>query len=486
MTKRAAVYCRVSTEEQAREGVSLDLQRRRCVEAAISAGYEAEAVEVFVDDGYTGTSTDRPALQRFLADLDGFSALYVWKLDRFARSVRDCANMWSRFKDHGVTFVSVSDSIDLSTPTGRVFAHVASAFAEFEADVIRARVRDALDELQQAGRKLGKPPYGYTRQAPKEPLAEHPEEAPVLQRVFREYAAGLSLTDVALGLNADGIPTREGNRPWSPSGISRMLSRRAYRGEQVLSSGLVVPGDWPALVDAGTWQTVQDRLASNYSVPPPARVASISPILKCGLCGGSVNRHTANGGKQLSYRCATRTYTPDAHPPLFRSAAVTETAIWDFVLEQITDGHLSEGHRRAQERAQRNAQRETGSRLVATRDDLRARLQRNAEAYQAGAIDRETLVGMNLPLRTELAAVEKRLEAEKPAPTDLPRLTKKDLQALRVANPETQRRFLQAVFERVELHPTHLRFVWRGGTEPTNYPLPEKGTGRWPRKPTAR
>lgn len=110
----AALYLRVSTEEQAREGLSLSVQEERCREAALADG--AEQVRVFRDDGYSGTTLDRPALQELLASLEAVDVVYVWKLDRLSRSVRDMANLTAGFAETGVGLKSVFASFARCSP----------------------------------------------------------------------------------------------------------------------------------------------------------------------------------------------------------------------------------------------------------------------------------------------------------------------------------------------------------------------------------
>jgi DNA invertase Pin-like site-specific DNA recombinase len=150
MKKGVALYARVSSEQQ-----DTDLQIRELTEFAANKGWEVYRI---YEEKITGTTANRPQLKQMMADMKSgkFSIVLVWKLDRFARSLKDLLNLLEALKEHEVDFVSVKDLIDLTTPTGRLMAHLIGAFAEFEASIIRERVRAGLAHAKKRGRKLGR------------------------------------------------------------------------------------------------------------------------------------------------------------------------------------------------------------------------------------------------------------------------------------------------------------------------------------------
>ncbi len=133
------------------------MQIHELQEFAASRGWTIFAV---YEDTATGTNTNRPMFQKMMADARAkrFDVLAVWKLDRFARSLRDLVNHLQELTDLGIGFVSVKDAgIDLTTPTGRLLTHLLSAFSEFEASLIRMRVKSGLEQARRRGKRIGRP-----------------------------------------------------------------------------------------------------------------------------------------------------------------------------------------------------------------------------------------------------------------------------------------------------------------------------------------
>jgi DNA invertase Pin-like site-specific DNA recombinase len=137
-------YARVSTQDQ-----RLDVQQ----EALTRAGCE----KVF-EDTISGRVADRPRLQRTLDVLRRGDTLVVWKLDRLGRSVKHLVDLVSGFEQHGINFVSLTDSIDASTPAGRFFFHVMASLAEMERELTVERTRAGLETARQHERVGGRRP----------------------------------------------------------------------------------------------------------------------------------------------------------------------------------------------------------------------------------------------------------------------------------------------------------------------------------------
>lgn len=148
---RVAIYVRVSTADQ-----NLDLQMAELTCFAKARGW---LIHKIYADKASGTNDDRPQLKALMAAarMREFDVLLAWKLDRFARSLKNLLNMLQDLEAIGVTFVSLKDQLDLSTPSGRLMAQMIGAFAEFEVSLIRERVRSGLREAKRKGIVLGRP-----------------------------------------------------------------------------------------------------------------------------------------------------------------------------------------------------------------------------------------------------------------------------------------------------------------------------------------
>lgn len=154
MTIRVAIYARVSTINH---GQDVSLQTGELVQFAVARGWRV--ADEYVDAGVSGAKDSRPELNRLMADAKRrrFDAVLVWKLDRFGRSLRHLVNALAEFESLGIAFVSLSDNLDLSTPSGRLMFQIIGAMAEFERALIQERVRAGLRNARAKGRKLGRP-----------------------------------------------------------------------------------------------------------------------------------------------------------------------------------------------------------------------------------------------------------------------------------------------------------------------------------------
>lgn len=292
---RAAAYVRVSTDRQAKEGLSLDEQRRR-VEAHVAGQEGWKLVDTFIECGVSGRKDDRPELRRLLEAVDrgDLDAVVIPKLDRFGRSVRQLHENFARLDRAGVALVSLTESIDTSTSVGRLLRAVLAALAEFESDTIGDRVASVTAARAQSGKAHGRVPFGY-RPAGKEGIIVVPAEAAIVRRIFREYAAGVSQRQIARDLNREGIRAKM-NGEWVQGSISKVLSNPVYAGT-VRLNGDQYDGTHKAVIDSDTWRKAEQmRLATARSDggrgrTPTANHVLAGGLLRCG-CGAPMNAIT--------------------------------------------------------------------------------------------------------------------------------------------------------------------------------------------------
>lgn len=151
---RAAIYARVSTSNN---GQDPRMQTREIREYCERRAWQVAGE--YVDAGVSGAKDSRPELNRLIADAHGrrFDAVVVWKFDRFARSVSHLLRALETFNALGIAFVSLSEQIDTTTPTGRMIFTVLGAVAELERSLIAERVKAGLRNARAKGRHLGRP-----------------------------------------------------------------------------------------------------------------------------------------------------------------------------------------------------------------------------------------------------------------------------------------------------------------------------------------
>ena len=232
---RMVGYARVSTEEQAREGVSMDAQRERLAAFCTAQGCELVAIEC--DNGASGslTPSKRPGLARALArirsgEADGLLAL---KLDRISRSTRDVLDLVDGSRRKGWRLVSVAEQLDTGSAAGRLVVTVLAALAEMEREQVEERTRFALAEVARQGRGRSRfTPYGWrtaegnaeTRKGDRGRLVQHPEEQRVLRRMLRLREREHGVQAIADTLNEEAILTRAG-KPWTRQAVWSVMNR---------------------------------------------------------------------------------------------------------------------------------------------------------------------------------------------------------------------------------------------------------------------
>jgi DNA invertase Pin-like site-specific DNA recombinase len=238
MTKRTATaarligYVRVSTEDQASNGVSLEAQRKK-LEAYVELYDSGELVDLVIDEGQSAKTLKRPGLQRALAMLETGKAdgILIVKLDRLTRSVRDLGELLDRYFGEGkFALLSVADHIDTRTAGGRLVLNVLTSVAQWEREAIGERTKAALEHLRDAeGVALGGEALGWTRIEKTDAngrriVRKIRSEAATVARIRDLHAAGKSLRDIAAVLTAEGHPTKRGGR-WQAETVAKVVRR---------------------------------------------------------------------------------------------------------------------------------------------------------------------------------------------------------------------------------------------------------------------
>ncbi|MBM3268907.1 MAG: recombinase family protein [Candidatus Sericytochromatia bacterium] len=224
---KAIGYIRVSTEEQAEEGISLDAQRTALAAYCLMRGLEL--IEIVADPGVSAGKplTDRAGGRRVLEAVarDEVGAVVALKLDRLFRDCVDCLTVTAGWDKAAVALHLIDlggQAIDTSTAMGRFFLTVMAGAAEMERNLIRERTRTAMAELKRQGQAVSRPGYGQRIEAGR--LVNDEAEAAVIARARELRGAGLTLQGIADTLTAEGVPTKRGGT-WAPATVAGILKR---------------------------------------------------------------------------------------------------------------------------------------------------------------------------------------------------------------------------------------------------------------------
>jgi site-specific DNA recombinase len=311
------IYCRVSTKEQV-QNMSLTTQQRACMEYCERNGIEV--LEVFVDEGESAKTTDRPEFQRLLAycreQRGRVQHVVVYSINRFARNQHDHVVIRALLKGLGVTLRSVTEPIT-DTATGRMVEGVLAVIAEFDNNVRAERTIEGMRAALREGRWTFVPPIGYRRvleAGAHATIAPDPDRAPLVRLAFELMATGRhTKRDVLTEVTRQGLVTAR-NAPVSPQTFQQMLRNPIYCG------WLTVPkwgegrwrGDFEPIVDEALFNRVQAILdGRSVHLTPYKRNHPDFPLrcfVRCGLCDtpltGSWSR--ARSKRYAYYRCRCR------------------------------------------------------------------------------------------------------------------------------------------------------------------------------------
>ena len=231
---KTAIYTRVSTDDQVREGYSLEVQKEYLINYSKQQGYES--YDIYTDEGISAGSLQRPALQKLLKDakLGKFDLVLVYKIDRFSRKLKDLLELFERLESCGVGFKSVTEPFDTTNAAGKLMFQQLGSFAEFERNRLAERVFPGMLKSVQAGNWHGArySPFGYTYNKSAKLLEVNAAEAEIVRLIYRLYLEGKSVFDITEFLNRKKLKTRNAKQFYIKF-VSSILSNPIYIGKIV-------------------------------------------------------------------------------------------------------------------------------------------------------------------------------------------------------------------------------------------------------------
>ena len=331
-----AVYARQSVEKLG--SLSIETQIESCVRTLDGA------YTVYQDRGFSGKNTKRPAFTQLMQEVrDGkVSKVWVYRLDRFSRSLSDFGQLWAVLERHHVEFESVTEKFDTSTPSGRAMLNIIMAFAQLERETIAERVRDNYYHRFALGGWPGGPaPLGFDIGRITDSTGRHVptlvpnEQVNLIQRIYEAYLApGASCGSIAKQLTATGIPGIRRNG-WDNVAISRVLKNPVYvMADQeiyLFFAGKQIPVEQPVeaftgvfgchlvgkrdrsgtgrtaprlslanhsgVISSDTWLACQEKLNQNRQLDRThaGKYSWLSGLMKCARCGYSIKISCVHG-----------------------------------------------------------------------------------------------------------------------------------------------------------------------------------------------
>jgi DNA invertase Pin-like site-specific DNA recombinase len=275
--KKAAIYVRVSTEEQSMEGYSLDAQKSILQDYCVVEGWEV--ADIYEDDGHSGRNIKRPEYTRMMKEHDKWDVLLIHKIDRIHRNSRNFMNMMDDLNKKGKMFVSMSEAIDTTNALGRFVLDIIQRIAQLESEQIGERTyfgmrekAETITNTERESKTMGfNAPYGYVLNSGI--LVSVPEELAVVRGIFGEYLDGYTMDSIAYNLNMRGILTKKGN-PWNVFNIRNILHNPIYAGYMRWDDVLVKHFAQTA-ASSDEFNRVQDLVATKIRDPKKRSINKI-------------------------------------------------------------------------------------------------------------------------------------------------------------------------------------------------------------------
>lgn len=425
---RAALYTRVSTEDQAKN-YSIPSQLESMHKFAVEHGLEV--VKEFIDEGISGAVLDRPALSelRECARQKMIDAIIVYDPDRLSRKLVHLMVLVDEFERHGIELNFVTQSMGQS-PEDRMLFGMKGIFAEYERiKLLERTARGKLRKAREGKQPGGQPPYGYKLIDSKHVI--EPKEADVVHTVFDWLVKdGMKLRAIQHRLIRLGIPTRKGKAWWQRATLYRIVTDETYAGRwyynkhvdaptKTKAGGTIqilkpkeqwIPVEVPAIISREVFEAAQRQLAKNRELCSrnTKREYLLSGLLVCGNCGYKLNARAAR--ERTYYGCSSKKGNNRPKSCFAKNIRTDrlETVVWDTV------SHLLSQPKLIIEQVKDQGQHPTGAYLETSLDRVSQALERKEieadrmlDAYRIGAIDLPTLKRKMDAIKSERAGLSK-------------------------------------------------------------------------------
>jgi len=321
---KTAIYVRVSTEEQAKEGYSIRAQIDK-LKSYIQIK-DWTFYKVYADEGISGKNIEgRPAINELIADIKAgrVNNVLVYKIDRLTRSTRDLIDLAEIFKNHNCTFNSLMESIDTQTASGRMFLKIIGIFAEFERENIIERITLACEKKVREGYTLGNfvTSYGYDKAKGEKVQTVNPAEAEIVKEIYAMYIDGnMSYNAIAKNLNHRNIKPKLSEN-WSNPSVRSVLRNPNYIGKVRYAMDdkdryFEAEGKHEAIISEELFYEAQNKMEKikhKTHTKRPKADHYFSGTIYCGECGAKLKTHgeykTTDSGEKIvngGYLCPNK------------------------------------------------------------------------------------------------------------------------------------------------------------------------------------
>lgn len=451
-SKKAAIYIRVSTDAQREEGYSIDAQKEMLTAYCISKGIKA--YEYYIDGGFSGSNLDRPQLKKLISDIKAkkISCVLVYKLDRLSRSQKDTLYLIEDvFNPNGVDFISLNESMDTSTPLGRLMLGILSAFAQLERENIRERTRMGMKERIKSGLWPGggRIPFGYDYNSEKGILVPN-SDAETVRRIYDLYIEGYSPRRIAeiTGLKYERLAIQILKRKSNAGYIE-------YNGEEYL-------GKHEPIISLDKYNEAMELMRERSSLRNTESLHLLTGLLVCGECGAKM-RYQKWGKNGYKIVCYSR---DKSKKHLVKDESCKNELFWDYEIEDIILKDLFSAHlKKSTGIKQESTEKSVLKMLKEKKDSLEKKLKKLYNLYAED--DSDVLLETIEDLKKELLLAEKQIETEVTSNTIKKKIiaAKKKLDTLEdtweLMTLREQKNVIRSLIEKIVISPQNISIHYR-------------------------
>jgi DNA invertase Pin-like site-specific DNA recombinase len=509
----AVAYARVSTESQADDELPITAQLDEVRRFALNRGYEI--VEEFIDAGITGRTENRPEFTRLRKIISSgkaeFQAVIVWRSNRFARSSRIAQGFRFLLEQKNIRLFSVTEP-EMNGSIGVLMNGILDAFNEFYSAQLGEDTFRGMIAAAKAGYATGGvTPYGLKRVpiildsgAVKKKFEPHPSEAPIVRRIYKMYADGSGLHQIARLLNVDGVKTKKG-KDWELSSVHHILfkNREYYLGHIIFNRTKTIvkkriaykaPDEWiitenahEAIITPEMAEAV-DRRHGMTQKPQFQNIhgkSLLNGLIYCGKCGRRFVGSCAHSGKPENnirrwyYGCTAKKHAmkvdrSDLCTNIYVRQEVVEEAVLKEIQKSFCDPNVLKTmiEEAESELNQGQTDKELRARLLQTeKNDLEKRRNNLLDAVEQGTLPLPDVAERILKVKNRLKEIELLLDGyDAKVPTspldvlDLNKIAEKVSSLLN--DPERRREVYLAFVERIDVYPEKLKIKFRVPKQP--------------------
>lgn len=406
-----ALYIRVSTSEQAKEGYSIGEQEERLKAFCKAKGWTV--ANTFIDGGYSGGNTKRPALSELIRAVEKHQAdaVLVYKLDRLSRSQKDTLTLIDLFLQNNCDFISMTENFDTSSPFGRAMIGILSVFAQLEREQIKERMSMGKEGRAKEGKYHGggNRPIGYDYIDGH--LIVNEFEALMIRELHRLFQEGKPIRVIC------DIMESKGYRQWTARTVKRCLANPLYIGK-IKHNDVLYDGEHDAIIDEVTFNRTQELLNALPKSTKPVVYSLLGGLIYCARCGAKFTVKTTTDTRYHKtyryYSCNSRAKTNKKMiiDPNCLNKAYPIKELEDIIIGEIKKLKIEKNFHSVVQKTDNVAQIDTLNRQISKLESQKSRLM---DLYSLGTFTVEELQQKIVPIHEQIENLTNQINDISPA-----------------------------------------------------------------------